>query len=170
MARTSMGDLLGAFAFASDLAFGLQLEDSLRTCYLATRLAEHMVLRIDLTHGRLAQPLLVRVRDEARHARDDEERIAELVVEPEIAANRSNRAVHVHRHCFSIGTRTGVEQPLEHAHQPDVARVELEFHAAEDVQSPGHLRGYVLYYVCEDVDGTCLYRRQDIEVKLPIRR
>ena len=39
-----MGELLVAFAFASDLAFGLQLEDSLRSCYLATRLAEHMNL------------------------------------------------------------------------------------------------------------------------------
>jgi hypothetical protein len=37
-----MGELLGAFAFASDLAFGLQLEDTLRSCYLATRLAEQM--------------------------------------------------------------------------------------------------------------------------------
>jgi hypothetical protein len=40
--RTSMGELLGAFAFASDLAFGLPLDDSLRSCYLATRIAEHL--------------------------------------------------------------------------------------------------------------------------------
>jgi HD-GYP domain-containing protein (c-di-GMP phosphodiesterase class II) len=39
-----MGELLGAFAFASDLAFGLQLEDSLRSCYLASRIAEQMQL------------------------------------------------------------------------------------------------------------------------------
>ena len=45
--RTSMGELLSAFAFASDLAFGLQLEDSLRSCYLATRLAERMGLSED---------------------------------------------------------------------------------------------------------------------------
>ncbi len=37
-----MGELLGAFAFASDLAFGLELEDSLRSCYIATRLAEEL--------------------------------------------------------------------------------------------------------------------------------
>src|SRR5687767_412083 len=42
--RTSMGELLGAFAYASDLAFGLQLEDSLRSCYFATHLAERMGL------------------------------------------------------------------------------------------------------------------------------
>ena len=40
--RTSMGELLCAFAYASDLAFGLQFEDSLRSCYLATRLAEEL--------------------------------------------------------------------------------------------------------------------------------
>ena len=49
-------------------------------------------------------------------------------------------------------------------------RVELEVHAGEDVESPGRLRGYALYYVCEDVDGTCLYRRQDIAVEIPIRK
>jgi HD-GYP domain-containing protein (c-di-GMP phosphodiesterase class II) len=37
-----MGELLGAFAFASDLAFGLELEDSLRSCYIATRLAQEL--------------------------------------------------------------------------------------------------------------------------------
>jgi hypothetical protein len=26
------------------------------------------------------------------------------------------------------------------------------------------LRGYLLYNVCEEVDGTCLYRRQDVEI------
>ncbi len=29
--------------------------------------------------------------------------------------------------------------------------------------------GYALYYVCEDVDGTCLYRRQDVELELVVR-
>ena len=28
--------------------------------------------------------------------------------------------------------------------------------------------GYALYYVCEDIDGTCLYRRQDLEVEVPL--
>lgn len=28
---------------------------------------------------------------------------------------------------------------------------------------------YALYYVCEDVDGTCLYRRQDIPVAIPLK-
>jgi HD-GYP domain-containing protein (c-di-GMP phosphodiesterase class II) len=40
----TMGQLLCAFAYASDLAFGLQLEDTLRSCYLAVRMAETMGL------------------------------------------------------------------------------------------------------------------------------
>jgi HD-GYP domain-containing protein (c-di-GMP phosphodiesterase class II) len=42
-----MGQLLTAFAYASDLAFGLQLEDSLRSCYVATRLASILGLSED---------------------------------------------------------------------------------------------------------------------------
>lgn len=29
------------------------------------------------------------------------------------------------------------------------------------------VRGYVLYYICEGVNGQCLYRRQDFEVNVP---
>ena len=39
-----MGQLLCSFAYASDLAFGLQFEDSLRSAYLALRLAEELGL------------------------------------------------------------------------------------------------------------------------------
>ncbi|MGH2584182.1 MAG: HD domain-containing phosphohydrolase [Dehalococcoidia bacterium] len=43
-APLTMGQLLCAFAYASDIAFGLQLEDCLRSCYLAVRLARAMEL------------------------------------------------------------------------------------------------------------------------------
>ncbi len=29
--------------------------------------------------------------------------------------------------------------------------------------------GYALYYVCEDVNGVCMYRRQDITVTIPVK-
>src|SRR5215218_5998685 len=45
--RLTMGELLCAFAYASDLAFGLQLEDSLRACYVAARTAEALGLPED---------------------------------------------------------------------------------------------------------------------------
>jgi hypothetical protein len=32
------------------------------------------------------------------------------------------------------------------------------------------LRGYALYYVCEDRGGTWLSRRQDIDVPIPVRQ
>jgi HD-GYP domain-containing protein (c-di-GMP phosphodiesterase class II) len=38
----ALGELLCAFAYASDLAFGLQLDDSLRSCYLAFRIADQL--------------------------------------------------------------------------------------------------------------------------------
>ncbi len=36
---TTMAELLGTFAFANDLAFGLAQDDSIRSCYMAVRLA-----------------------------------------------------------------------------------------------------------------------------------
>ena len=30
--------------------------------------------------------------------------------------------------------------------------------------------GYALYYVCEDVNGVCMFRRHDITVTIPVKR
>jgi tetratricopeptide (TPR) repeat protein len=66
--------------------------------------------------------------------------------------------------------RLSVPNPAEVV-STEVRRVELEVRAGPAVEpAPARLRGYALYYVCEDVDGTCLYRRQDIEVEVPVRR
>ena len=49
----------------------------------------------------------------------------------------------------------------------EVRRVEFELQQTVDASPPGSsIRGsaYALYYVCEGIDGTCLYRRQDIEL------
>src|SRR6185295_6736665 len=46
---------------------------------------------IDLAHRRLPRPLLVRVRDQAWQPRDQEDRIAQLVREPEVGADRRDR-------------------------------------------------------------------------------
>ena len=48
--------------------------------------------------------------------------------------------------------------------------VEFEIRAPQDA-SPGRhaIEGYALYYVCEDVNGACLYRRQDVSVPITIR-
>lgn len=49
--------------------------------------------------------------------------------------------------------------------------VEFEVQVPEDAD-PGRylLSGYAVYYVCEDVYGACLYRRQDVEVELTVGR
>lgn len=53
----------------------------------------------------------------------------------------------------------------------EMRRVEVEVrapagHHDQDVR----LRGHALYYVCEDSGGTCLYRRQDIDLAIPVRQ
>lgn len=49
--------------------------------------------------------------------------------------------------------------------------VEIEIRAPQDA-APGvaEIRAYALYYVCEDVNGVCLYRRQDVTLRLQVRR
>jgi hypothetical protein len=71
---------------------------------------------------------------------------------------------------YEVGRRRlTVPNPPEEV-STEVRRVEFEVQAGPAVQpAPARLRGYALYYVCEDVDGTCLYRRQDIDVEVPVR-
>ena len=46
--------------------------------------------------------------------------------------------------------------------------VELEIKAPNNASGCYELPGYVLYYVCEDVNGICLYRRQDISLTVEV--
>lgn len=48
----------------------------------------------------------------------------------------------------------------------EVRRVEFELRRSPPTEGPVTASLYALYFVCEDVDGTCLYRRQDVEVSL----
>ena len=52
----------------------------------------------------------------------------------------------------------------------ETRRVEFELRSPASA-APGTVvvPGYALYYVCEDVDGTCLFRRQDVELQLEVR-
>jgi hypothetical protein len=50
----------------------------------------------------------------------------------------------------------------------ETRRVEFEVRVPEGAAGQAlQVTAYALYYVCEDVDGTCLYRRQDIKVSIP---
>ncbi len=57
----------------------------------------------------------------------------------------------------------------EQAVTVEARTVEFELQAPEGTP-PGifTLRGYALYYICEDVGGQCLYRRQDFEVPIDV--
>jgi hypothetical protein len=46
--------------------------------------------------------------------------------------------------------------------------VEFELMAPEDFTGQAAGNAYALYYVCEDVNGTCLYRRQDLPIRLEV--
>jgi hypothetical protein len=50
-------------------------------------------------------------------------------------------------------------------------RVEFELRVPEAAATGSvSIPAYALYYVCEDVDGTCVYRRQDFTIEARIRR
>lgn len=46
--------------------------------------------------------------------------------------------------------------------------VEFEFRAASDANEASSIRGFALYFVCEEADGTCLYLRQDFVIDVQI--
>ena len=52
----------------------------------------------------------------------------------------------------------------------EVRVLEFEIRCAAGT-SPGsiNLSAYALYYICEDVDGQCLYRRQDVPIRISVR-
>ncbi len=45
-------------------------------------------------------------------------------------------------------------------------RIELEVESPADFRGTARLDAYALYYVCEDVRGACLYRRQDVALRI----
>lgn len=57
------------------------------------------------------------------------------------------------------------------AFSKETRTIEFEIKSPEDAK-PGEVTfsGYALYYVCEDVDGTCLYRRQDVTFAVEVSR
>ncbi|MFQ5737702.1 MAG: hypothetical protein ACE5JX_01710 [Acidobacteriota bacterium] len=56
-------------------------------------------------------------------------------------------------------------EPVSH----EAREVEFEIKSPPDFKGKTTIPAYALYYVCEDVDGTCLFRRQDIQVEMSAR-
>jgi len=57
--------------------------------------------------------------------------------------------------------RLVVDVPSEPVSQ-EVRRVEFELEGPVTLAGEAEIPVYAFYYICEDVDGTCLFRRQDI--------
>ncbi len=55
----------------------------------------------------------------------------------------------------------------EQAESTEVRRLEFEAKAPKNAKSTT-LRGYALYYVCEEQNGTCLYLRRDFEIPVAV--
>lgn len=49
----------------------------------------------------------------------------------------------------------------------ETRRLDFEVLLPEGVAGGTRFSAYALYHVCEDKDGQCLYRRQDIEIEIP---
>ncbi len=69
---------------------------------------------------------------------------------------------------WAVDRHTVVLPPpgLEVSEEP--RRVELELESPAEVRGPVKIPAYALYYVCEGVDGACLYRRQDLNVTVEV--
>ena len=53
----------------------------------------------------------------------------------------------------------------------ELRTIEVEVQAPEDARARSvTIPAYALYYVCEDVNGICMYRRQDLELEVGIRK
>lgn len=51
----------------------------------------------------------------------------------------------------------------------ETRRAEFEIRAPEDASGRVVVPAYALYYVCEDVNGLCMYRRKDIPIAVQVR-
>jgi tetratricopeptide (TPR) repeat protein len=52
----------------------------------------------------------------------------------------------------------------------EVRNIEFEIKSPTEAKSQRvEIPGYALYYVCEDVNGTCLYRRQDVSLVVTVK-
>ena len=58
--------------------------------------------------------------------------------------------------------------PAATAISSEVRRLDFEVQVPESSKTAVKLSTYALYYVCEDVDGQCLFLRQDIPIEIPV--
>lgn len=59
-----------------------------------------------------------------------------------------------------------VEPPINQVTSTETRRVDFEIQAPANATGTTRLPAYAMYYVCEDENGTCLYRRQDFAIEV----
>lgn len=59
--------------------------------------------------------------------------------------------------------------PADQAVSTEPRTVEFELQHPKGASGRVVVSGYALYYVCEDVDGVCLYRRRDLEIPVEVK-
>ena len=70
---------------------------------------------------------------------------------------------------WAVGQRLSKVDNLEAATSIEVRQVELDLKIPDDVPAGVvTIPAYALYYVCEDAGGVCLYRRQDLEIRVEL--
>lgn len=67
---------------------------------------------------------------------------------------------------YEIRHFQGASRPLEVLTSSELRRIEFELRPKDGSDLPKFLSGSAYYYVCEDVDGQCLFLRQ--RVRLPL--
>ncbi len=67
---------------------------------------------------------------------------------------------------FAVSRRHHTVAIPAEATSDELRKVEFEIRTADGFSGTVELPAYALYYVCEDVDRTCLFRRQDVVVRL----
>ena len=66
---------------------------------------------------------------------------------------------------WAVDRQRHVLRVPEAATSSEVRRAEVELDRFDDEATTSSIPGYALYYVCEDVDGTCLFRRHDFVIE-----
>ena len=61
-----------------------------------------------------------------------------------------------------------VKRPLEVVSR-EARKIEFELKCPDNFTGTVNVPAYALYYVCEDINGVCLYLRQDLPIRIDVR-
>jgi hypothetical protein len=65
---------------------------------------------------------------------------------------------------WTVERRLLVAAPGDQPNTSEPRRLEFDLRAPPDAGGPAKLDAYALYYVCEDLEGTCRFLRLDVPI------